>query len=141
MFIKKEGKTSVADRGWTLSLTASHSGQGPRGASICSLSLSQAYRATNQAFSNKVILSGRATEIIQWFLLGVALQVFLAFVNKYCAYHQYLGAEEPEHKKTWGFGFWNWVNYYWQIDLVLDLASVIAFAKATIIVLSVYVSA
>jgi len=97
--------------------------------------------ATNQAFSNKVILSGRATEIIQWFLLGVALQVFLAFVNKYCAYHQYLGAEEPEHKKTWGFGFWNWVNYYWQIDLVLDLASVIAFAKATIIVLSVYVSA
>ena len=71
------------------------------------------------------------TSIITFFLLGVAGQVLLGFINKWCAYHQYLGANNPTFIDTRQYQFWNWINERSWIDLMIDSLSIVCFVVAT----------
>lgn len=65
------------------------------------------------------------------FLLGVALQVTLAAVNKAVMWGCYYGEDEPTYKETTSYKVAEWTSKQYVIDLLVDLASIILFAVAT----------
>ena len=77
------------------------------------------------------------TWVISLFLIGVAGQVLLGFVNKWCSYHMYLGECHNSFKPQRRYKFWRWINDRSWIDLSIDSASILAFVLATLLFLSV----
>jgi hypothetical protein len=75
--------------------------------------------------------------IVSFFLLGVAGQILLGFINKWCAYHMYLGECNPRFKENSRYEFWNWLNERNWIDLTIDSASIFAFVIATLLFLKI----
>jgi len=73
--------------------------------------------------------------IVTLFVSGVALQILVAFINKWAAWHMYKGAVDDEHKRTKTYRFWHWINKQSGIDFVFDLGALAAFSWATWFVL------
>ena len=69
--------------------------------------------------------------IILFFLAGVFGQVLLGFINKWCAYHMYLGCCEKGFKRTSRYKVWHYVNSRSWIDLTIDGLSIASFVFAT----------
>lgn len=74
--------------------------------------------------------------IISFFLAGVLGQVVLGFINKWCAYHMYLGTCDATFKEAYRYRFWYYINERSWIDLTIDSLSIISFAIATVICLA-----
>lgn len=96
---------------------------------------------TNEKLSERVANSGYANAIIVLFLLGVALQIVLATINKWGAWHMYRGAADAEYHATWRYKFWAFVNEQSWIDFWIDLTSLVVFTLATWRVLNVFLGA
>ena len=96
---------------------------------------------TNEKISAQVASSGHAREIIFAFLFGVALQIVLALINKWGAWHMYVGAGDHVYQKRFRYWFWGFVNQQSWLDFVLDLSSIAAFVWATWRVLNVFLAA
>lgn len=75
--------------------------------------------------------------IVDLFLLGVALQVILAFVNKWCAWHLYVGEYDSEFQRRQSYKFWAWLNERSWIDLSIDALSLVSFAVSTLLAVRV----
>lgn len=69
--------------------------------------------------------------IIFFFLAGVFGQVLLGFINKWCAYHMYLGTCSQDFKDAARYKFWDYVNERSWIDLTIDSLSIASFVIAT----------
>jgi hypothetical protein len=95
---------------------------------------------TNDKVSERVAKSGYADLIILFFLVGVLLQIVLATVNKWGAWHMYRGAGDLEYQQTWRYKFWGWINEQSWIDFWIDLASLMVFMLATWKVLNVFLA-
>lgn len=95
---------------------------------------------TNDKISERVAKSGYANEIIVLFLIGVGLQIVLATINKWGAWHMYRGAGDPEYHQTWLYKFWFFINAQSWIDFWIDLISLLVFMIATWRVLNVFLS-
>jgi hypothetical protein len=93
---------------------------------------------TNKDLSTAFKLSPYRNLIVDLFLLGVALQVVLAFINKWCAWHMYVGEYDESFKSNRAYRVWSWLNDRSWIDLVVDGASLIAFAVSTTLVIRVF---
>lgn len=93
--------------------------------------------ATNDSLSNKVETSGKSGSVISLFLVGVGLQIFLALVNKWCAWHMYRGAGDAAYQRTRQYKAWHLVNENSWIDLVVDLVSIAILILATGLVLRI----
>ena len=65
------------------------------------------------------------------FLLGVAIQVALALINKVAMWTLYFGEKSPEFKKTFRYKSFNWLSSQFRIDVVADIATMVLFAYAT----------
>jgi len=89
--------------------------------------------------------------IVTLFVLGVALQIGLALLNKWAAWHMYRGAyskhllyngdtEYDGHHETWGYQAWLWINKQSWIDLLVDVGTLVGFSLATWIVLTTLLS-
>lgn len=85
--------------------------------------------------------------IITFFVLGVALQIVLAFINKWAAWNMYRGAfarylnekNNPEYdgyEKSLMYRLWEFINKQSWIDLTVDLGALISFSIATWMALS-----
>jgi hypothetical protein len=86
---------------------------------------------TNDAVRSTIVASGSARYITRAFLLGVALQVFLAFKNKHALWRCYVADEvHPERKKNSidKAAFWLEDNFW--IDVFGDLASLLCIGWA-----------
>ena len=77
------------------------------------------------------------TWIVTFFLLGVAGQILLGFINKWCAYHMYLGECDRTFKRKLRYRFWNLLNERSWIDLTIDATSILSFVVATLLFLRV----
>lgn len=95
---------------------------------------------TNKDVSARVASSGHAVMITSFFLVGVALQIFLSVINKWAAWHMYKGAVDGPHRVTKQFAFWGWINEQSWIDFLIDLTSLFAFVVATWSVLQIFLS-
>ena len=88
-----------------------------------------------------------AAVIVTLFVLGVALQIFLALINKWAAWHMYRGAfsmyqdatQDSEcdfHHKSAAYKYWAIINKQSWIDFVVDVTALLSFAIATGLVLA-----
>jgi hypothetical protein len=73
--------------------------------------------------------------IVYLFLSGVAIQVLLAFVNKWCAWYMYRGSLDSPYRKGRGYRFWCEINSWNKLDLLIDLVAIGVFSAATWMIL------
>ena len=93
---------------------------------------------TNDSLSTALKISPYRSWIVDLFLVGVALQVVLAFVNKWCSWHMYVGEFDSSFQRQRSYKFWSWLNERSWIDLAIDGASLIAFSVSTLLVVRVF---
>lgn len=93
---------------------------------------------TNEKVTERVSASPYGDQIVAAFLIGVALQIGLALINKWGAWHMYAGAGDKDYQSSWRYKFWGFVNAQSWIDFWLDVISLIAFVFATWRVLSIF---
>jgi hypothetical protein len=85
--------------------------------------------------------------IVTLFVAAVALQIFLAFLNKWGAWQMYRGGYDAHlalagdsscegHHESRTFRAWRWINKQSWIDFSVDLASLVAFSLGTWLALS-----
>jgi hypothetical protein len=90
--------------------------------------------------AKRVAASGHAGQIVTLFLIGVGLQILLALINKWSAWHMYRGAGDLSYQKGRRYCFWYKINSWSWIDFWIDLISVLAFVVATWRVLIVFMA-
>jgi hypothetical protein len=86
---------------------------------------------TNETFASTIRKSGNAKFIAGAFLLGVAGQVVLAAINKVSMWALYYGETEQQFRQTKRYKVAHFFSETYWIDLLLDIASIAAFAGAT----------
>jgi hypothetical protein len=75
--------------------------------------------------------SGNVRTIMLFFLVGVALQVFITALNKSVMWACYFGAHRPEYQSTWRYKAADWLSDKYLIDLACDALSIVLFTWAT----------
>lgn len=75
--------------------------------------------------------------IVDLFLVGVALQVALAFINKWCAWHMYVGEYDSAFQGRPRYKLWAWLNERSWIDLSVDALSLSCLAVSTLLAVRV----
>ncbi|MGH8040021.1 MAG: hypothetical protein ACRES5_09290 [Pseudomonas sp.] len=93
---------------------------------------------TNNDLSVALKMSDHSGWIVDLFLVGVALQVALAFVNKWCAWHMYVGEYDSEFQKRRSYRLWAWLNERSWIDLSVDAISLASFAVSTLLAVRIF---
>lgn len=93
---------------------------------------------TNDKVSAKLGQSGHAHLVVSLFLLGVGVQVFGAFVNKWAAWHQYRGNEEPDFCTRRSYRAWSWVNDQTWLDVCIDVGTMVVFGWGTWLLLGLF---
>ena len=94
----------------------------------------------------RIAASPQLTLIVTLFVLGVSLQIFLAVINKWAAWHMYRGAyakhlaligdtECDRHHESRTYTAWQWINKQSWIDFLVDVGTLACFSGATWIVL------
>lgn len=91
----------------------------------------------NETAWKTLVDSGKARDVATLFLLGVAVQVLLAALNKTVLWVCYYGELENSYKSRRQFKICEWLSQQFWIDLVCDAGAGVLFALATIQVFSV----
>ena len=86
---------------------------------------------TNDGIRTAFAESPTRLPIVLFFLLGVALQVSLAFVNKWCAWHMYVGEYDVSYREKKRYKIWHRINEMSELDFALDVGSIASFAYST----------
>ncbi len=87
---------------------------------------------TQEPLYNKLLQSGNARIIAYLFLLGVALQVFMAFWNKSIMWICHYGETKKEFKISRIYKCADPLSELYIIDFLCDLGSILLFASATV---------
>lgn len=88
---------------------------------------------TQDKIADLLIRSGKSDFVVYSFLVGVALQVIIALVNKWVNWYLYfthINLEKYEHK--WTYKIIDWISERFWIDVIADLGSIVAFGLATV---------
>src|SRR5690606_31515166 len=93
---------------------------------------------TNQGLSEKVAAAPNKRLIVSLFLAGVALQIALSFINKWCAWNLYAGENDIAYRLKKRYNIWRAVNDWSWLDFAIDAASIIAFVWSTWLVLFIF---
>lgn len=93
----------------------------------------------NSEIARRLTESRMLTWVTILFLIGCALQIFNAVLNKFCALNEYSGVAYPEKTLTRSYKILARVNRMNWIDVVCDVVCFIVFAVAVIIVLPIFV--
>lgn len=92
---------------------------------------------TNKDAPAKLANSPHLQTIVTLFVAGVALQILLAFINKWAAWHLYKAGVKEGYEDTRIYKVWLWINDQSWIDFFVDLGALCTFSAATWIVLNV----
>lgn len=101
---------------------------------------------TNKEAPEKLANSPYLELIVSLFVIGVALQILLAFLNKWAAWNMYSGAYDKHldlmgsadcemRHRSLNYRVWHWINRQSWIDFCVDLGAMISFSIATWIAL------
>ena len=94
---------------------------------------------TKKEISEKIAQSPDAKCIVYLFLIGMALQIGLAVVNKWLNWYVYSLDSRSSQKCRWWHTFVRWLIYQFWIDMVCDLLAIGAFVWATLKVVLLFV--
>ena len=86
---------------------------------------------TDEAVRDAFTHSAQGRRIGGAFLVGVAVQVLLAIVNKTVAWANYYAATRPTVQGEWKYRTASWLSEQFWIDAIADLATVLLFGWAT----------
>ena len=92
---------------------------------------------TNDTLWRQLTLSGAVNSIGKLFLIGVALQILLAALNKAIMWTLYRGEGDQQFQKKWLYEIAAWLSVKIGIDLVVDILSMGLMAWATVRVLGI----
>lgn len=92
---------------------------------------------TNKDAPAKLAGSPHLDTIVTLFLVGVGFQIFLAFINKWAAWHMYKAGVTDDYQSTLQYKTWYWINDQSWIDCVFDLIALASFSAATWLILKV----
>lgn len=85
---------------------------------------------SNADLAAKFAKSPEKTSVVTLFLIGCAIQVAIAFVNKVCSWCMYNGDLNEEFTATRYYKIADAVNSWFWLDVLLDLATIILFGVA-----------
>ncbi len=86
---------------------------------------------TNETAAKALHNISGAKTVALLFLVGVALQVFLASLNKVLMWALYRGEGEPSFRKTRYYRLAGWFSAQFWIDVIVDIVTMFLFAIAT----------
>lgn len=86
---------------------------------------------TNERIATALAQSGQARLIAVCFLVGVALQVVLAAINKSTMWILYWGQQSEVLRETRRYRIADWISEQFWIDFLVDIAAMTLFAYAT----------
>jgi len=92
---------------------------------------------TNDTLWGQLTVSGQVSFVGKLFLIGVALQIFLAALNKAIMWTLYYGEGDQQFQKKWRYEIAAWLSGKIGIDLVVDIVSMVLMAWATVTVLGI----
>ncbi len=98
-----------------------------------------AFLLTDNPFSVAILKTDKFKYIIMLFVLGLAIQILVVFINKHMAWINYAAKDVDIKNKP--SEFWKSIadrvsEMYW-IDLIADILSVLLFAYAILVVFQV----
>lgn len=93
--------------------------------------------ATQAEVRKSILDSGQARGIVVTLLVGVALQIFTAAINKWSAWYTYDGLGLKEAEKSWVHTSAEWVSDQFWFDVLSDFGTLLAFGWATVAVLRI----
>lgn len=85
----------------------------------------------NAQIFQKLSINTKVTVVIS-FIIGVAAQVILAFLNKWIHWCIYGGEEDDDFRQGRWYKYAKILSLRFEIDLVVDLITFVAFAVATV---------
>jgi hypothetical protein len=83
-----------------------------------------------ETLRDALIQSGQARSVIALFLVGVALQILIAGVNKYANWYCYAGEDDAGYQRTAAYRFWSALAQQFILDVLIDLATAVCFFAA-----------
>lgn len=86
---------------------------------------------TNEGLAKVLKASGESKVLAGFFLVGVALQVLLAALNKCSMWGIYFGEFKDAFRRTRRYKIAHWFSEQFWIDLAIDILTFLAFAVAT----------
>lgn len=95
---------------------------------------------TNETVSKLVLGSQNSQCIAGSFLVGVALQVILAAINKHTMWILYYGETDEPFQESYWYKIANWISDRILIDFFVDLLSFVLFAYATLLMYETVIS-
>ena len=94
--------------------------------------------ATNNEIWQRLIAAPLSRWIIWLFIGGVAAQVIVSAINKASMWTCYYGEDKPSFKSTCWYRAGKWVSTKFIIDVVADWLTIVFFAIATYMALSIF---
>ncbi len=93
---------------------------------------------TQSDISKKIAESGQARLIICLFLVGVASQIFISFLNKWTNWYLYAypNSEKRTHRIMYNIA--DWISERFWFDIIFDVVSIVTFGLATKKVLIIF---
>lgn len=85
---------------------------------------------SNPDLARKFANAPTKSSVVTLFLIGCAIQVFIAFINKVCSWCMYNGDLNEEFTQTYYYKIADAVNSWFWLDVLLDLATIILFGFA-----------
>jgi hypothetical protein len=94
---------------------------------------------TREAMLTKLATEGVLKSVSLYFLIGVATQVLIAFINKVECWYCYYAHVDTSYAKTRRGQFMLWLDDQFWIDVFCDVVSIVLFALAIVTVFRAYV--
>lgn len=82
----------------------------------------------------------RAGWVVSLFVLGCALQVVTALINKTVSWYMYCGEREEATRGSWWYGRCSTVSEWYWLDLAFDVLTFLAFAGAVVLLVDINLS-
>lgn len=95
---------------------------------------------TRADVTRRIVESGEAYTIAVLFLIGVALQILIAVLNKWAAWYVYAGPDDAKARGGWTYRSFRWLSDQFWMDLIFDVGSLILFGWATVKTLLIFAS-
>ena len=94
---------------------------------------------TNEGAGKRLLSSGAAEGVVYLFLVGVALQIFVALLYKTAMWYLYMGEFDAKEKESWQHWLADKISNSYSIELLCDLATIFCFGAATYQLIRIFI--
>ena len=94
---------------------------------------------TNEGAGKRLLSSGAAEGVVYLFLIGVGLQILLAFVYKTAMWYLYMGEFDAKEKESWRHSIADRISNSYSLEFLCDVATIFCFGAATYQLIKVFI--